>query len=104
MKIYANGKEFNIKLDADFYWGIEEGRTLTAFLPQKKFDKVHKLFADRLPKDRNTWVEFDWELTNVTLHVTGSNDKIFYKEGLTAEFNDNEKELIERVTSKFEQT
>ena len=36
MKIYANGKEFNIKLDADFYWGIEEGRTLTAFLPQKK--------------------------------------------------------------------
>lgn len=100
MRLFTLGQELNIGLNAKTLSNIIEDSTLTVFLPN--IEKVHKLFADRLPKDRYNYLAFDWDLENVTLHVSGSSNKIFYREEVTVELDQTEKEILQKAIQQLE--
>lgn len=102
MTTHINNQKFNCRLDSKVFSDIIEDSTLTLFLPQQRFNKLHKIFADRLPKDRNTFFKFDWSLKNVTLHISGSNNKIFYREIIDVELSEKERSCIANIIQELE--
>lgn len=104
--VISNGKQnFNFRINQETFSNIEEDTNLTVFLPQRRFDRIHKIFAGQcegLPVDRYTWLEFTWDLKFVVLHVVGSNDKIQYREAMSSvRFSPNEIEMITKEIKKL---
>lgn len=96
MVINVLGKTFVVNLTPKQFSNTTEDSVLSVFLPQRKYNQLHKLFTEHLPKDRNTWLEFGWNLENAILHVSGSSKDIFYREAIDVEFNKKEEIFIKK--------
>ncbi len=106
MKAYLNGQEIIINgLNEEAFSDITEDSILTIYLPQKKFDKLHKIFSEnRLPKERMTWIEFGWNLENLILHITGVYDNgSSYGEDVTIDLNEKEESCIKKIIKGLEE-
>lgn len=105
MVISTGKQKFNFRLNQNTFSDINEDENLTVFLPQRSFDKLHKVFAGegyRLPADRYTWLEFSWDLKFTILHIAGSNDRIQYRESISSvRFSPNEVAMIQKEIKKF---
>lgn len=96
MVINAQEKSFTVRLTPKQLSGIIEDSVLSVFLSQSAFDQIHRLFTDRLPKDRSTRVDFDENFQNATLHVSGSSKNVFYREIIDVDLDEKDVNKIER--------
>lgn len=97
MVVNAMGKSFTVHLTLKQLSGsIIEDSMFSVFLSQRNLDQIHRLFSDKLPKDRNTRLEFDEEFGNATLHINGSSKNVFYREIIDVDLDTNDRNIIDK--------
>lgn len=87
MVVSFGGNNFGCRLKDEYFSDMNEDKRIWVFFPQRVLYKLHKFINgddQKPPLDRNTWMEFSWELDDITLHVSGSNNESYYKESISS--------------------
>lgn len=104
MVVNFGGNKFSCRLKQSDFSNMDEGTKISFFLPHKALYIIHKFFTgeEKPPLDRYIWLEFSWELEDIVLHISGSNDKVYYKESTSSViFSAWEQRMISKEIKKY---